>query len=685
MPDYDDLEEDPAALESGTSAKRSPKPPRRSRRQAPSKVVSAADGEQTEGNSDEQTRRPICIMCCAAWSMLAISVIATMMYPFFEPDRDDFFLARVQREQRAKSSRPKIVASFVGLKHPPPPAYMSPPPNPPLQPRALTKAFAAFYSQMAPNLPPRPSPPPVLPRPLPPPPCPLPPPPSAPAQPLPPVPAGGYMPPPPLPPNPPPPPPAWIHIFGKNCWWNGHGAEEVDTPKGTAIAGVGSVDQCLNACLEVPDYGCEGVLFAIEQNKCYRKKNINVTRCSDDGDFDLYIRDDADNRPPATPPSPPTMPPPPAAPPPPLWQPFPGHNCWWDGHGSDEVDIPNGSPVPFAHTLDLCYASCISVPDWGCQGVIWDKKTMRCYRKTNITLSECSRDDSLDLHIRTDMAFRSPPPPWSSKLSPDTCDTLLSDPNGMLKQMWNRWGWAQLHDEEPCWGWDGGHAFFDNAIAGGSCDSDWYEGSIGRQTYHGDTPGVLGFDDSIGEYCGGLRGRRLEEDWDGSAGVVVSNGSAPGQQHADYEFTHRRRLDNAARLCIKGGRNILMLFGNNVHNTGAGYNSCRNLEWQLCAAMGKLPGQQTPTIIFAKAPSELDYLGDRPLGRCGGYSPNGCGKHAYSNDDIYFLEVCMFSKICINNFDLFTLQAGEWFHCQVHEKGFRELQAYLTSPLAEFL
>ena len=62
-----------------------------------------------------------------------------------------------------------------------------------------------------------------------------------------------------------------------------------------------------------------------------------------------------------------------------------------------------------------------------------------------------------------------------------------------------------------------------------------------------------------------------------------------------------------------------------------------------CAAMGKLPGQRSPTVIFAKAPSELDIAKSRrergrPLNKCGGYSPSGCWAGAYANDDIYFLE-----------------------------------------------
>jgi len=56
-----------------------------------------------------------------------------------------------------------------------------------------------------------------------------------------------------------------------------------------------------------------------------------------------------------------------------------------------------------------------------------------------------------------------------------------------------------------------------------------------------------------------------------------------------------------------------------------------------CAAMGRLPGQRSPTVIFATAPSEMDTTrkakdGGRPLGHCGGYNPAGCWAGAYAND-----------------------------------------------------
>jgi len=140
----------------------------------------------------------------------------------------------------------------------------------------------------------------------------------------------------------------------------------------------------------------------------------------------------------------------------------------------------------------------------------------------------------------------------------------------------------------------------------------------------------------------------------------------------------RRRLQDGPS-CNAANRNILLLFGNNVRGTGAGYNSCRNVEWQTCAALGLLPGQGDNTIVFARAPNTLFTDGDRRLGACGGYSPRGCGWESYSNDDIYFFEVCFYSKLCANNDELFRLDKDEDFHCVVSPEGFRDLQRLLVA------
>lgn len=45
---------------------------------------------------------------------------------------------------------------------------------------------------------------------------------------------------------------------------------------------------------------------------------------------------------------------------------------------------------------------------------------------------------------------------------------------------------------------------------------------------------------------------------------------------------------------------------------------------------------------------------------------------------IFFLEVCMYSVVCSNNFELFSVAAEQPFHCKLSTQGFRRLQHYLT-------
>ena len=117
---------------------------------------------------------------------------------------------------------------------------------------------------------------------------------------------------------------------------------------------------------------------------------------------------------------------------------------------------------------------------------------------------------------------------------------------------------------------------------------------------------------------------------------------------------------------------------------------CRNLEWQVCAAKGELPGQVNPHIVFATAPNSLVLdSGHQPLDRCGGWVPPKVrrkGAVGWANDDIYFLEVCLFNQICSNGPDLFRLGVGEQFTCDFSTDGFDELRLILSHPVApEFM
>ncbi|KAL3919578.1 MAG: hypothetical protein SGPRY_005577, partial [Prymnesium sp.] len=100
----------------------------------------------------------------------------------------------------------------------------------------------------------------------------------------------------------------WEHHPSKNCWWDGHGATEVDLPAGSAVPAVESLAACKAACMEEPT--CEGVLYSPQSKACYRKGEIILSRCSTDVSVSLYVK--------VAPPHPPSIPAPTAPPLPPL-------------------------------------------------------------------------------------------------------------------------------------------------------------------------------------------------------------------------------------------------------------------------------------------------------------------------------------------------------------------------------
>ena len=270
-----------------------------------------------------------------------------------------------------------------------------------------------------------------------------------------------------------------------------------------------------------------------------------------------------------------------------------------------------------------------------------------------------------------------PPPPWpppapkpSKGLNSEKCDAMLQNPTSLMRRMWSSSAWSKMRPgEAACWDMrrdDGGKQrqsagkYFDDALNGAACRSNWYEGNPGRlgdpaghARYAQPAPALLGFDESIDGYCAAQLG-----DFDGAA-----------------QTGHAMR-------CVHANLNILSLFGDRVP-----YNICRNLEWQTCAAKGLLPGQGNSGIRFAKAPKTLDPSGStgKPLDECCGWVPNQVngGVYGYATDDIFYLEVCIFNQICRNRDELFTVGVGEPFHCDFSEEQFRDLQKMLLEPWRE--
>ena len=228
--------------------------------------------------------------------------------------------------------------------------------------------------------------------------------------------------------------------------------------------------------------------------------------------------------------------------------------------------------------------------------------------------------------------------------------------------MWATDAWMQRGGgRQDCWRWtqwgqqQTPRQYFYDTWQGAHCDNNWYSGNPNMwwpPEYTTDAPAVFGFDESIDEFCSS---RPKKNERFGSAGWPHANN------------------------CIRSNLNILSLYDGT-------YNICRNLEWMVCAAKGKLPGQRTDTILFAKAPKELDPspVGSKPFGRCSGFREpehpelNGCDV-GYATDDIFYLETCIYNQICDNHDELFRLRVGKPFHCQLNQTKYIEMQHWLLA------
>jgi hypothetical protein len=54
----------------------------------------------------------------------------------------------------------------------------------------------------------------------------------------------------------------------------------------------------------------------------------------------------------------------------------------------------------------------------------------------------------------------------------------------------------------------------------------------------------------------------------------------------------------------------------------------------------------------------------------------------FATDDVYYLEVCLFSFLCSNREELFTIGTHDFFVCEFDDDKFDELQQLLLEPPA---
>merc|ERR1711988_1717848 len=235
-----------------------------------------------------------------------------------------------------------------------------------------------------------------------------------------------------------------------------------------------------------------------------------------------------------------------------------------------------------------------------------------------------------------------PPLEGDPQLSPGVCERLFRDPGHLFRRMWGIESREQNHkSDEACWNRvrhaaresQPAEQYFEDVYSGRYCQlTDWYEGCpFAHGWFDTSAPALLGFDYDITGYC---------------------NGNCDGTSV-----------------------NILAIFGENVK-----YNTCRNFEWQMCAVRGLLPWQASREIVFARAPKTVSMDGVPPFGHCSGYQTGACNDwEGFANDDIFYLEVCLFSQVCKNSGRLFELDVGERWVCEFDVNGFNFLKKLLLA------
>lgn len=190
------------------------------------------------------------------------------------------------------------------------------------------------------------------------------------------------------------------------------------------------------------------------------------------------------------------------------------------------------------------------------------------------------------------------------------------------------------------------------------CRANWYEGAEylfgGRPPrFPAAAPPLFGFDNEMDRFC-------------------VNNGGHAGGEHY-------------VQHCVAAGFNQLSLLSGGREP----YNICRNIEYQVCAANGLIKDQPADgSMVFASRPGSLDPGPDsmRNLGWCGGpmppqYRSEHCSQH-WGNDDIFFLEMCVFHMVCRNAGELLAMRSpgqpqvavGQPWRCDFSEELFEAMR-----------
>ena len=246
--------------------------------------------------------------------------------------------------------------------------------------------------------------------------------------------------------------------------------------------------------------------------------------------------------------------------------------------------------------------------------------------------------------------------PWCPRFA-EWIDSPGAD-EGKFMRLWGRAGWHLRKPGEPaCWtDWsDGGRRFFADAIEGKLCDHNWFEGAAGdgpeaRPCCGQRAPALLGFDETIWQYCSRAVGK-----------------AAVSSAFSQSELAWR---------CILSDNNILRINGGRWK-----WNMCQNFVWQMCAAQGKLPGQEGDALRFASAPASLTLQEWRQPTSwpCeGGACPDG----KYAVGDVFYAELAIFRYVCRNAEAMLRAAVGQKVTCDLDPRAFQDLSMRMIAHAA---
>ena len=229
--------------------------------------------------------------------------------------------------------------------------------------------------------------------------------------------------------------------------------------------------------------------------------------------------------------------------------------------------------------------------------------------------------------------------PWCAEFR-----SWVDEHDSKFHRMWGRAWEFKDPSQGGCWDGLGGRDWLYRMYDGTWCDRNWMQGTANvpnewdRPQFSAPAPALLGFDETILGYCSQL----------------VGLGFDGGDLNAEL-----------ADRCVRANKNVLRLL-----RGGRAWDMCQNIEWQLCALNGKLPGQDGNKISFASAPKDVQLTWWNDPSTHPTYTPRWDG---YSLGDVYFAELCIIFTLCSNRARLFELEVGETMECEMDPEGFDHL------------